>query len=312
MQDIGVVQQDSTVRIMFVTRNGSGAAVAPSTAFESADIEIYKDGSAIQRASDVGITMTSPFDTVTGLHLVAIDLSDNTDPGFWTAGSNYHVTIQPDETVDSQTVVEVLAQFTIETDSQKAVRTFNSAAFITDTVVTVTSNTTTTVNLTDFLDAQAPDNSNTGELWLWQDGTGELEYFRVQSMTSLLATVEAWPAGGALSAAVAASDKLWRVGYVDMNTVAIADDIPAAGLLEGFATAVISGTAQTGTLTTSSATTNLSGYLDNELIGRTIVFTGGTAAGQAGRITDYAATGGTVSYTTVTTAPANNDTFVIV
>lgn len=223
MQDIGVVQQDSTVRIMFVTRDGSGGAVAPLTAFENADIEIYKDGSATQRASDAGVTMTSPFDTVTGLHLLAIDLSDNTDAGFWAAGSNYHVTIQPDETVDGQTVVEVLAQFTIETDTQKALRTFNSAAFITDTVTTTTSNTTTAVNLTDFLDAQAPDNSTTGELWLWQDSTGELEYFRVQSMTSLVAAVEAWPAGGALSAAVAASDKLWRVGYVDQNIAAVND-----------------------------------------------------------------------------------------
>ena len=74
MQDIGVVQQDSTVRIMFVTRDGSGGAVAPSTAFENADVEIYKDGSATQRSSDAGITMTSPFDTVTGLHLLAICL----------------------------------------------------------------------------------------------------------------------------------------------------------------------------------------------------------------------------------------------
>jgi hypothetical protein len=211
MQDIGVVQQDSTVRIMFVTRNASGAATAPSDPFENADVEIYKDGSATQRASDAGVTMTSPFDAVTGLHLVQIDLSDNTDAGFWAAGSNYHVTIQPNETVDGQTVVEVLAEFTIETDSQKAVRTFNSAAFITDTVVTVTSNTTTAVNLTDFLDAQAPDNSTTGELWLWQDSTGELEYFRVQSMASLVATVEAWPQGGALSDVVASGDRLWRV-----------------------------------------------------------------------------------------------------
>lgn len=111
----------------------------------------------------------------------------------------------------------------LEGASAGAVRTFTEATFITDTVVTTTSNTTTAVNLTDFLDAQAADNSNTGELWLWQDSTGELEYFRVQSMASLIATVEAWPAGGALSAAVAAGDKLWRVGYVDTNIAAIND-----------------------------------------------------------------------------------------
>jgi len=312
MQDIGVVQQDSTVRIMFVTRDGSGGAVAPSTAFENADVEIYKDGSATQRSSDAGITMTSPFDTVTGLHLLAIDLSDNTDAGFWAAGSNYHVTIQPDETVDGQTVVEVLAQFTIETDTQKALRTFNSAAFITDTVTTTTSNTTTAVNLTDFLDAQAPDNSTTGELWLWQDSTGELEYFRVQSMTSLVATVEAWPAGGALSAAVAASDKLWRVGYVDVNTAAISDDIVAADNWEEFASAIVTGIAGATSLSTTTCSSDLTSYADDELIGRTIIFTSGTAAGQAARVTDYANTNGVLTFTAITTAPLQNDIFVVV
>ena len=111
----------------------------------------------------------------------------------------------------------------LESASSGAVRTFNEAVFITDTVSTTASNTTTAVNLTDFLDANAPNNSTTGELWLWQDSTGELEYFRVQSMTSLVATVEAWPAGGALSAAVASGDKLWRVAYVDINVVAVND-----------------------------------------------------------------------------------------
>jgi hypothetical protein len=112
------------------------------------------------------------------------------------------------------------------------------------------------VNLTDFLDAQAPNNSNVGELWLWQDSTGELEYFRVQSMTSLVATVEAWPAGGALSAAVAANDKLWRVGYVDQNIVAISDDITAADNAESF----FDGTGYAGTGNTIPTVTTLTGH----------------------------------------------------
>lgn len=75
----------------------------------------------------------------------------------------------------------------------------------------------------------------------------------------------------------------------------------------------IRGVAQTGTLTVNACSTDLTGYADDELIGRVIIFTGGTAAGQAAAITDYASTGGVVSFTGgVQTAPANNDSFVIV
>lgn len=318
MQDIGVVQQDSTVRIMFVTRNGSGAAVAPSTAFENADIEIYKDGSAIQRASDVGITMTSPFDTVTGLHLVAIDLSDNTDPGFWAAGSNYHVTIQPDETVDSQTVVEVLAQFTIETDSQKALRTLNTYAYVSDVLGTQTGvSDGSNVNLSAQVDAQVPDDVLIGTVWMIRDATdGRTEEFVVTDYvsTGTLATVARLGDGANLSFTPAAGDLCWRVGVVDraytasaaaLATVDANVDTLVSPYITGSVTGGIPGTSASGD-------TDLTGYLDDELIGRTIVFTGGTASGQAARIRDYTSTGGRVSYTTIITAPAVSDTFVIV
>lgn len=58
--------------------------------------------------------MTSPFDTLTGVHMVEIDTSDNTDAGFWAAGNLYHVMLAPDETVDGQTLTGVhLASFGI-------------------------------------------------------------------------------------------------------------------------------------------------------------------------------------------------------
>lgn len=103
----------TTVRFAFTTHAQTGAAVAPSSAFEAADLKIYKDGSATERTSANGITMTSPFDSVTGLHFVSIDLTDNTDAGFWAAGSQYTVVLTPDETVDSLAVVRVLAYFEI-------------------------------------------------------------------------------------------------------------------------------------------------------------------------------------------------------
>ncbi len=218
MQDIGIVQQDSTVRVMFVTRDGSGAAVAPSTAFESADVEIYKDGSATQRTSDAGVTMTSPFDTVTGLHLVAIDLSDDTDAGFWAAGSNYHVTIQPDETVDGQTVVEILAQFSIESDAERAQRLYRTYLYPESTISTVTGNTTTQINFTDIIDAQTPSDAIVGRIYSVRDATdGGIEDVVATAFTYPNATVERLSNAGAMSFTVAAGDDVWPVGFVDVE-----------------------------------------------------------------------------------------------
>jgi hypothetical protein len=107
------------VRFQFSTHAAAGGNVAPQSAFEAADLRIYKatDGaafSATQRSSANGITMTSPFDTLTGVHDVDIDLTDNTDAGFYAAGSFYSVVLSPDETIDSQTITGVvLAYFEI-------------------------------------------------------------------------------------------------------------------------------------------------------------------------------------------------------
>lgn len=114
MKYIGDFAADATVNIFFTTNDGSGGAVAPSSAFEAADVKVYKGVSATQRSSEVGYTMVSPFDSITGLHTLALDTSDNTDAGFWAAGNDYTVVLSPDETVDGQTVVRVLGQFSIE------------------------------------------------------------------------------------------------------------------------------------------------------------------------------------------------------
>lgn len=102
-----------TVRFLFTTNAATGAAVAPSTAFEAADVILYKDGSATQRSSTAGWTMTSPFDSIVGLHQIAMDLSDDTDAGFYAVGSYYELVLSPDETVDGVTVVAVIGGFRI-------------------------------------------------------------------------------------------------------------------------------------------------------------------------------------------------------
>lgn len=113
----GDVAVNATVRFTFTTQAATGAAVAPSTAFEAADIRLYKGSSAVERSSQAGWTMTSPFDTITGLHHIVMDLSDNTDAGFYAAGNDYTVVLSPDETVDGLVVVAVIGMFSIENRS---------------------------------------------------------------------------------------------------------------------------------------------------------------------------------------------------
>lgn len=104
------------VRFMFSTHAAAGGNVAPNSAFEAADIRIYRANdsaanSATQRSSANGITMTSPFDSLTGVHDVDIDLTDNTDAGFYASGYQYTVMLAPDETVDGATLTGVILAY---------------------------------------------------------------------------------------------------------------------------------------------------------------------------------------------------------
>lgn len=101
------------VRLQFPTFAAAGGNVAPSSAIDAADIRIYKalDGaafSATQRSSTAGFTITSPFDSLVGFHDLDIDLTENTDAGFYVEGL-YSIVLAPDdETIDSQTITGVV------------------------------------------------------------------------------------------------------------------------------------------------------------------------------------------------------------
>lgn len=84
--------------------------------------------------------------------------------------------------------------------------------------------------------------------------------------------------------------------------------------LTASASAIITGTAITGTLTATSFTTSLTtGYATDELVNRSIVFYDDASnAGCAGVITS-SSSGGLIGITSgIATAPANTDKFVIV
>lgn len=111
---LGDFAAGATIYFKFTTNLGTGARADPSTAFEAADVRVYKNGSTTERSSSAGVTVTSTFDSMTGITHVTIDTSDNTDAGFYAAGNDYDVVLYPDETVDGVSVAQVVAHFSID------------------------------------------------------------------------------------------------------------------------------------------------------------------------------------------------------
>ena len=107
---------NSTLYVPFATYAGSTGASITLTGLAVTDIEIYKNGSITQRASDAGYALLDTdgidFDGITGIHGFSIDLSDNTDAGFYVAGGSYFVVVSA-VTVDSQTVNFIACSFRI-------------------------------------------------------------------------------------------------------------------------------------------------------------------------------------------------------
>ena len=101
----------TVIKALFHTYNTAGASVT-ATGLANTDVEIYKDGGTTQRNTDAGVTVDDDFDAITGIHQISIDLGDNTDSGFFAAGSQYNVVVAL-ITVDTQTVSFVLGSFRI-------------------------------------------------------------------------------------------------------------------------------------------------------------------------------------------------------
>lgn len=110
---LGDYDTTETVRIPFNTfTSDDPAASCTITNLAAGDVEIHKDGSTTQRASDSGVTVAIDFDSITGNHFVIIDLSDNADAGFYASGSRYTVRIEG-VTIDGGTVNAWIGSFSI-------------------------------------------------------------------------------------------------------------------------------------------------------------------------------------------------------
>lgn len=117
IRDLGLVLPGQTLYIPFHTFDSNDpSASVTMTGLAVTDIEIYKDGSVTQRASDSGYTLLdtdgTDFDLITGIHGISINLADNTTAGFYASGSQYWVVISS-VTVDAATINFVLCTFTI-------------------------------------------------------------------------------------------------------------------------------------------------------------------------------------------------------
>lgn len=112
---LGNVPASSTLYIPFASYDSNGASVTLS-GLAATDIEIYKNGSTTQRSSDAGYALLDTdgidFDSITGIHGFSIDLSDNTDAGFYAVGSQYWVVVSA-VTIDTRTVNFIAATFRI-------------------------------------------------------------------------------------------------------------------------------------------------------------------------------------------------------
>lgn len=111
-----MVPAGDVLPIMFDTFDGGTGASITMSGLAVTDIEIYKDGSVTQRASDAGYTLLDTdgidFDGLTGIHGFSIDTGDNTDASFYTTGAWFHVVVSA-ITVDAQTVSFIAAAFRI-------------------------------------------------------------------------------------------------------------------------------------------------------------------------------------------------------
>ena len=108
------------------------------------------------------------------------------------------------------------------------------------------------------------------------------------------------------------TDGVVVAGTVSADIVSISGSTTAADNLEQSTLALVATDVNDASATTTSFVITSSEATDDHFNGRVIIFTNGNLANQGCTITDYTGATKTVTVTTLTEAPADNDTFVIV
>lgn len=273
----------NTIYVYFGTydSNDPSASVVVSD-FVVGDIVIYKNGSVTQRTSTNGFTLLDTdgidFDGIVGIHGFSIDLSDDTDVGFYAAGGEYMIKVGP-VTIDAATVNLKAATFSIERTGGAIalLKGTNSLANIEDKIdiidtnvdqietavitnaagVDISADILTIDNFVDNLEARVPDTI---------------------SLANINAEVD--------TAIVDAN-----LDHVVIATFAVETD---------------------GSNSTTQVRTNLAEATDDHYNRMMVLFTSGAEAGQSRRILDYVGLTGIVSWNrALTGTPADTVTGVI-
>lgn len=112
---LGDIPAGATLPVFFCSYDADGASVTLS-GLAVTDIEIYKGASITQRSSDAGYALVDTdgidVDGITGLHAFSVDLSDDTDSGFFAVGSYYTIVVSA-VTIDGQAVTFIPGRFRI-------------------------------------------------------------------------------------------------------------------------------------------------------------------------------------------------------
>ena len=113
MYNAGDFAGTETVMIPFntFTSDDPSASVIVSD-LANTDVHIHKDASLTQRSSAAGVAVDIDVDGITGCHWITIDLTDNTDAGFYSIGSQFVVRLEG-ITVDAATLNVFIGGFTI-------------------------------------------------------------------------------------------------------------------------------------------------------------------------------------------------------
>lgn len=156
MNYVGDFAEDQIVHLYFDTFDTAGASEG-SPGFVLADVEIYKNGSSVERATTDGITVATNFDGLSGIHRLTVDTGNNTgDAGFWVAQADYLVIVDS-LSIDSQTVRFIAGSFSIENRVTDLVRIQGG------TVPTPNTTGIPDVNLAEWLDV-TPNGVNNGAI----------------------------------------------------------------------------------------------------------------------------------------------------
>ena len=135
---------------------------------------------------------------------------------------------------------------------------------------------------------------------------------KVDTAAILLDTAEIGAAGAGLTNIGTIATVTDVTNQVTADVTGIGGSATAATNLSASALGIVVGAATATTLTTTTMSTGLSEATDDHYIGRIIVWTSGVLLNQATDITDYTGSTKLLTFTAVTEAPSDTDTFVIV